>query len=383
MQNNSFSHVQLRHWLHQHPELSGREFNTIATITEFIGKLHPDQTIKPLAGTGAAFIFEGKDAGPVIVVRADTDAVATDEINNFEYHSVYSGASHLCGHDGHTAILAGLACNLANERIASGKVVLLFQPAEETGAGAKAVLADPAFISLNPDCIIGLHNLPGFDKHEIILRRNVFASASKGVEIKLFGRSAHAAYPETGISPVAAIAELIESLNAITSPLFENYILLTIVHAKVGERSYGIAPGFAEIHATLRAFDDRDMDLLVNICVTEVCRIAAKYRLQHQILWHEEFPATLSNEQLVELALQAASAENLKVRFPEEPFRWSEDFGYYTSRYKTLFFGLGAGSACAPLHDPEYDFPDDIIPTGIRMFRQLINRILLEKELPG
>lgn len=378
MMYSNFDVVELRHDLHRHPEVSGFEYNTFTKILNFISSCNPDEIIAPLAKTGAAYVYKGLRPGPVIMLRADIDGLKANETCSKEYKSIHEGVSHLCGHDGHSAILCGVAQKLATNRDFGGKVVLLFQPAEETGKGALAVMADPNFEYIRPDWIIGMHNVPGFEKHSILIREGVFASASKGIEIKLLGRSAHAAYPETGLNPSMAIADLIQHYSeTVKTKSFDDKTLLTIVHASLGELSYGTAPGFAELHATLRSSGNAGMLQLEGWCEHIALKIAAKYRLQHQIKWHDEFVATENNPELVTMLEKVAEQLHLPKLTLSEAFRWSEDFGYYNQHIKSLYFGIGAGLDCAPLHDPNYDFPDEILNTGIQVFMGIIKNLAL------
>lgn len=376
MTTHNFELIELRHRLHSHPEVSGSEYHTSYEIHEFIKKYPPDEMVVPLAKTGAAYSYKGKKPGPTILLRADIDAIKVSELNKSHYKSIQHGVSHLCGHDGHTTILCGVGKALSLNRDFCGTVILLFQPAEETGKGALAVLNDPNFKKFKPNYIVGLHNVPGYPKNSVLVRQGVFASASKGMEIKLFGRSAHAAYPETGLSPTLAIAELIvQFTDAIKNETFQEKTLLTIVHAALGDLSYGVAPGYAELHATLRSTGNTEMNQLEHWCQNTVRIIAAKYRLQHQIKWHDEFVATENDPYLVDILCNVIDQQKLTKTDLSEPFRWSEDFGYYGPHIKSLYFGIGAGMDCAPLHDPNYDFPDELIETGIQVFIGLLNNL--------
>lgn len=374
--NHNFDLIELRHKLHSHPEVSGSEYHTFAIILDYIKRYPPDEIIVPLAKTGAAYIYKGKRPGQTVMIRADIDALKASELNNKEYSSTQDGISHLCGHDGHTTILCGLAKQLYTDRDFAGTAILLFQPAEETGKGALSVLNDPNFKLLKPDFIIGQHNIPGYPTNSILIRKGVFASASKGMEIKLFGRSAHAAYPETGLNPTLALSELIQQFtDSVKTKSFDDPILLTIVYATLGELTYGTAPGYAELHATLRSSGNAGMFQLESWCQHITNTIAAKYRLQHQIKWHDEFVATENDPYLVGILNEVIDQQKLQKIAIKEPFRWSEDFGYYGQHIKSLYFGIGAGLDCAPLHDPNYDFPDEIIETGIQVFLGLINNL--------
>lgn len=191
--------IELRKELHKYPELSGKESQTAKRIIEFAKRFNPDEIISKVGGEGVLVIFEGEQKGKTILIRCDLDALPIDEENAFEHKSVYENISHKCGHDGHMSIVSGLIPILSENKIKKGKVVLLFQPAEETGQGASLVLSDAKFTKLKPDFAFALHNLPGFKKNQIIIKKDVFASASKGLIIRLKGKTSHAGEPERGI----------------------------------------------------------------------------------------------------------------------------------------------------------------------------------------
>lgn len=370
----------LRKLLHIYPELSGKEFHTREIIREVMNSYGPDDIIEMIAGTGIAFIFKGKKAGKTILFRADMDAIPIKENNAFLHVSRNAGAAHACGHDGHCAILAGVGALLHESPPAKGTYILLFQPAEETGQGAVNVLSDPVISRFRPDYVFAIHNLPGFKKNSVVIRKGVFASASKGIIIKLKGSPAHAAYPETGNSPALAMAGLIRELSQINCPdVFSGFVMLTIVHARLGEPAFGIAPSEAVIMLTLRSTENEDMLLLVSKVTETVGKSSNDTGLLYEITATDEFPATVNDSGAVDIIEDVALNKGFKVNHPDIPFRWSEDFGQFTARYKGALFGIGAGEECSPLHSYNYDFPDDIIETGIKMFYGICEQFAKEK----
>lgn len=373
--------IELRHEIHKHPEVSNNEYKTSERIVNFIKPFLPDETIH-LSKTGKAFVFNGKEAGETIMFRAELDALPISEDSSIEYSSVNSNVSHVCGHDGHMAILAGLAQKIANEPPKFGKVVLLFQPAEEVEQGAKDVIEDPGFKRIEPDFIFALHNIPGVEKHNIVLKRDSFAAASKGMTVKLFGKTAHAAESESGISPANAISLIIQELNDLVknSILFNDLTLLTIIHIRLGEISFGTSPGYAEIRATLHSYENEDMEILTSKSEKIIKEISKSENLKCEIFYSEAFPATINNPECVSYVEQSAKQNNLKIEYAEKPFKWSEDYGYYSQQYKSCLFGFGSGTSQPPLHNPDYDFPDEIIATGINMFYNIYKKISLKND---
>lgn len=368
--------ITLRHQLHKYPEVSNAEYQTSEKILNFIKKYNPDVIFK-LGKTGLAFVFKGSTKGKTTIFRAELDALSIKEQSDLEYASVNNHVAHSCGHDGHMAILAGLAHKISENRPNRGQVVLLFQPAEELEQGARDIVENQTFINTKPDYMFALHNVPGFQINKIILKKGSFASASKGMTIILNGKTSHAAEPHNGISPADAISQIIKELHELRDhkSIFKDFVLLTIIHIQLGEISFGTSPGYAEMRITLRAFENEDMDLLTKNCEELITKISNVEKLSFNISYNEIFPATVNNDFCVNIVDQSAKQENLDIEYLEKPFKWSEDFGYFSDKYETCYFGLGSGINQPPLHNPDFDFPDDIIETGINIFNTIYQRL--------
>ena len=370
--------IELRHLLHANAELSEQEIETNHILNEWISKTNPDLQMERIGGYGLAALYKGKQPGKRILIRGDIDALHIPEPNNMSYRSQHEGVSHKCGHDGHAAILCGVAQKLSQFRPEKGEVVLLFQPAEETGQGAKAILRDPQFEQILPDTAYGLHNLPGFEAGQILVRKGCFAAASFGLKLVFEGKTAHASQPETGKNPSELLAVLIHQLEKKREMLKAVKPLTTFVitHAVLGEETFGVAPGHAEIWLTLRSFDDKNLEMLADQVIA-LCQAKAKdYLFDFSFTMHEAFAATNSSDANVTVIENAAKRLGLTLGHLTEPFRWSEDFGRFGAVCPIGFFGLGSGYAQPALHNPEYDFPDAILETGINMFAEIINEEL-------
>ncbi|WP_101442709.1 amidohydrolase [Pontibacter ramchanderi] len=372
--------VALRHHLHQHPELSGLEEATSHTLQKFLRQYKPHDMLQDLGGTGFAVVFEGQEtsAGPTVLFRAELDALPIIEQNELAYTSIHKGVSHKCGHDGHMAILVALASMLHHQPLAKGRAVLLFQPAEENGAGARAVLQSPAFQKLNPDLVFALHNIPGLPMGQVLTKPHTFAAASVGLKVNLFGKESHAAEPENGLNPGQAMSELIQTFNGLVRDQqnFQDLTLLTVVHARLGEVAFGTNPGFATVMATLRAFEQEDLNNLKSIATESVKSICVKYGLKFELEWVEEFPATRNHTEAVNTVEQAAQSLGMELQRSQQPMRWSEDFGHLTNRYSGALFGLGSGIDQPQLHHADYDFPDELIPAGASLFYRIAESVL-------
>ena len=376
--------IELRHILHAHPELSGKEVVTNKLLNEWVKQTRPDLLIENIGGYGLAAVYRGKrkgESGKRILIRGDIDALHIPELNAIPYRSQNEGVSHKCGHDGHATILCGLAQWLGEQRPDQGEVVLLFQPAEETGQGAQAILNDPNFEQIRPDIAYGLHNLPGVEKGSVMVKDGCFAAASFGLKLVFEGQTAHASQPETGHSPSELVALLIHQLEKKREQLQAVKPLTTFVitHAILGEETFGVAPGHAEIWLTLRSFDDHHLDVMASQII-DLCRAKAKdYLFDFHFSEHEAFAATNSDPKCVHVIEQAANNLDLTVGHLDEPFRWSEDFGRFGSVCPIGFFGIGSGVDQPALHDAMFDFPDDILEVGMGMFWEII-RLELEVD---
>lgn len=370
--------ISLRHKLHQHPELSGEEHDTALLFYEMLKALGPDELFSNLGDGGLAAVFSGKNPGPTILFRTELDALPIEETLDIPYRSKINGVSHKCGHDGHMAIIYGLAQDIANNRPKCGRVIVLFQPAEETGEGARAIVADPNYSSLNPDFCFALHNLPGHPMGQVMIRSGAFTCASRGMVIKLTGSTAHAAYPETGNSPALALAELLQSFPKISSSIDKDELIMTTtIHATMGEPALGVAPADATLMINLRSETNQGMDLLVRASEQTVKTTAKHHGLEYDIQWTEIFDANFNHEECVNQVVQAAEATGHDVRLLEEPFRWAEDFGAISASAKGAMFAFGAGEQSPQIHNSDYDFPDQLIDKGKSIFFEIYKNHLL------
>jgi amidohydrolase len=369
--------IQLRHRLHSAPELSSREANTAAHITRFFDALAPDQAVCGLGGHGAAFVFAGETPGPTVLLRAELDALPIHEQNSLPYRSTVEGVSHKCGHDGHMAMLAAVGATFANVRPRRGRVVLLFQPAEETGQGAAAVMADERYASLRPDYAFALHNLPGFPLGCVVIRGGTFCCASRGVVVELRGTPAHAANPSAGISPAQAMCDVIAELQRVhdAAGAGDELTFATVVGATLGDKAFGTAPDRASVFATLRSGSDAGMSAVTAHVERRVRAVAERYGLAHDLAYEDVFPTTANDPACVEMVHRATP--DFATVTPPKPFAFSEDFGHFLHQTDGALVGLGAGTDTPPLHDACYDFPDPLIPVGAALLCRIVDACLV------
>ncbi len=368
--------LKLRHTLHANPELSGNEYETAGRITDELARYKPDDIVDNLGGAGVMAVFKGagSTADKHLLFRAELDAIAVEEETGASYASKNSGVMHACGHDGHMTIISGLAGQISKNRPENVNIYLLFQPAEETGQGASAVMGDERFSSINFDHAFALHNLPGFDENKIYVKSGAFASASAGVEISLKGAYSHAAYPEQGVNPAETVAALIQKIEQKLKPFKEaanlNKAVCTFI--KMGEPAFGISPGSARLGYTIRSATDDSLQEGIETIKQVFEKGKKRFRGDAVLRIVEPFKATVNSKNGVDILKKAAQRCNVPVTDLDDAFPWSEDFGEFRNVCPITIFGLGAGIHHPPLHSERYDFNDSLIETGIQLFSALI-----------
>lgn len=363
--------IQTRRLLHQKPEVSGQEEDTAGFIVQRLHDYGPDQIVEGLGGHGVAAVFEGAEPGATLMFRCELDGLPILEVSDLAHRSLYEGKGHLCGHDGHMSILLGLGQVIARDRPVRGRVVLLFQPAEEDGSGAKAVLEDPAFAALRPDMSFSLHNYPGVELNHVLLRAGPVNCASRGLRLCFDGKTAHAAQPEHGVAPTPAIAACLAQFSQLADEVAEstgNLAMATITHCQIGEAAFGIAPGQGEIWVTLRTLLDNQMAQLSERIETFATDVARQHGLRLSMEVSDDFSHCENSPEAVKIFAKAL--DTLGVPYCEDglPIRASEDFGRFRACGDSAMIFLGAGLDHPKLHNPDYDFPDDLIRCGVEIF---------------
>ncbi len=374
--------AELTDWrreLHRHPELSGEEAETALRVQAVLQATGPDRIVTGLGGHGVAAVYEGAAPGPRVLLRCELDALPIEERSDAAYRSGVPGKGHLCGHDGHMAMLAATARLLGRSRTARGSVVLMFQPAEEDGSGAAKVIGDPGFAELQPDFAFAIHNMPGMPLGHVALTPGPSACASRGMRLRLIGKTAHASQPETGLSPMPVLSKLMPALTALGQggPLDDpNFALATVTHARLGAPAFGIAPGEAELFVTLRSLTDDRMEQLVSEAEALAQEAAAAAGLEADITYEDVFVTTTSDADAVAIARRALDSLGIPHGRDPLPMRPSEDFGRFGVGADLAFLLLGAGEGLPALHNPDYDFPDELIPTGAAIFSAILDEVL-------
>jgi metal-dependent amidase/aminoacylase/carboxypeptidase family protein len=266
---------------------------------------------------------------------------------------------------------------LSQQPVQKGKVLLLFQPAEENGMGAQAVLEDKRFQNNTIEYVFALHNLPGYHKHNIVVKEHEFTGNVKSIIVKLKGKTSHAAEPEQGYNPAIVIADILKYADDVTHnrPEENDFFLMTPVYVNMGDLAYGISAGYGEVHCTIRSWSTELMDHRCEALVNFIEQHCKQHRIIPEISWTQVFHANINHPDAVAIVRKAAVSCELTLVERDYPFKWGEDFGLFTQRYKGSMFGLGAGMDTPALHNPDYDFPDETIVTGVNMFNNIIRQI--------
>ncbi|AAV95372.1 amidohydrolase [Ruegeria pomeroyi] len=368
----------LRHALHRAPEISGAEARTAATVAGLLREMGADRVLTGLGGHGVVAVFDSGVAGPSVAIRCELDALPIPEETDLAYASETPGHGHLCGHDGHMVIVLAVGEALAARRPARGRAILIFQPAEETGKGAMALRADPRFAEVAPDTVLSLHNLPGLPLGMVELCARATNCASRGMAIRLFGKTSHAAAPQDGLSPAGVMAALMPRLAALGpgGALDDGFALTTLTHARLGEPTFGVAPGEGALWVTLRTVTDARMATLMGEAEALVRAHAEPAGLRVEISYDDVFEACTNHPAAVDLLAGACRAGDVPLVLTEQPQKFSEDFGQFGKGAEAAMLWLGAGVGHPQLHNPDYDFPDALIPVGAGIFERALRSVL-------
>ena len=345
---------ELRHLLHENPEPSNHETKTKKILKDFI----KDNTKMEIFDCGKGFYaaYRGnKDTQNGIALRADYDALPRED----------GSFAHLCGHDGNSSALCYVALMLEESK-PQKNVFLLFQPAEETGDGARECVE--LFQKEKVDAIYGCHTLPGFEFGKVYTKTGTFACGSEGMILRFRGTPAHAAYPENGISPAPATAQILLLADRIPETIkSEHLLMITVIGVKMGEKAFGSSAADSQIWLTLRAEKEAELKLIHDRILEEAQKLSRQYGLDFSYEIVDAFPATENHEEEARHVLNATDGKIL-----EKPMRWSEDFGHYLQHCKGAYFGIGAGIDYPDLHTVAYEYPDDLLKPTAEAFMNII-----------
>ena len=367
---------KIRHQLHRMAEASNEEIKTAAFIRHELERLEPTKILTFPKGNHLLAEYDFGGGGKTVLLRADMDAVRVNETLNLPYKSENEGVSHKCGHDGHSTIMLRVAEMLHEKPLPSGRVLLLFQGAEETGEGARQILESGILQSYNINCAYALHNIPAEPAGTIICRPGSFTCSVISCDIVLTGKTAHAAEPWNAVSPFPAaqrLTDFVLSLNQ-RDVQRDDFCVATLIEFRVGSQAYGVAAGNGVLRFTIRTREDAHLQQIISKIERKATTEAANDNLQCEIRWLEYFAASNNAEKAVTDIKKCADILNFTYREKSIPFFWGEDFGLFTQHYPGALFGLGSGTSQPPLHHPDFDFPDGIVETGAKLFYELVRR---------
>ena len=368
----------LRRDLHAHPELCFEEQRTSDLIAERL-QSWGIEVRRGLGRTGVVGVIRGRDGGKsgrMVGLRADIDALPVTERNAFAHASRHAGRMHACGHDGHTAMLLAAAQCLARARDFDGTVVCIFQPAEEGGGGAREMIRDGLFDEFPVEAVFGMHNWPGLPAGHFAVKAGPVMASSNEFRIRLKGKGCHAAMPDLGIDPVPAACQMVQAFQTVISrnrpPLDPAVISVTMIHT--GEAN-NVVPEFAEIEGTARTFTTEILDLIETRMRDIATHTAAAFGVACEFEFRRNYPPTINHAAEAEFARQVM-VDTVGADAVHEfvPSMGAEDFAYMLQARPGAYVIIGNGEGThrdtghgagpCTLHNPNYDFNDDLIPLG-------------------
>jgi len=379
MTSHSDLQQQLVAWrrdLHQHPEFGFEEKRTAAFVAETLRSFGLD-VAEGIGGTGVVGTLKAGKSNRAIALRADMDALRIAEAGNTDWKSRTPGTMHACGHDGHTTMLLGAARTLAEDGGFDGTIRFIFQPAEEWGRGALAMLNDGLLTRFPFEEIYGLHNMPGLPIGHVESRPGAVMAAEDNFEIILKGRGGHAARPQWGREVLVPACALVMDLQTIVARrLSPADVAVVSVTELLTDGTRNALPGEARIKGDARSFRPEVSAMIEK----EMRRIVAGNALQHAIesdvTYTREFVPLLNDPELTRDALSACAPLSARVGNDCEPMTGSEDFAQFLSHVPGCFLFIGNGEASAPLHNPSYDFNDDALLHGMNVHVAIARRRL-------
>jgi amidohydrolase len=382
----------IRRDIHAHPELKFEENRTAEIVSSALRGFGIDEIHTGLGKTGVVGILRGRPGSKMLGLRADMDALPMTELNAFEHRSQYAGKMHACGHDGHTATLLAAAKVMSADRDFAGSVAFIFQPAEEGGGGARAMIADGLFDRFPCDAIFAIHNWPGLRVGEFGLNPGAMMASSNEFEITVCGKGAHAAMPHLGVDPVLIASHLIQAFQSLvsreTKPIDATVVSVTQINA--GEAT-NVIPDTCVMKGTVRTFSAQALDTIEQGMARICNQLPLAFNAHADFSFLRNYPPTINHAKEAMLAADVAAeivGESMVQRHVE-PTMGAEDFAYMLHEKPGAYIFLGNGDTSGPhrsaghglgpctLHNPSYDFNDDLIPIGATFWQLLAKRFLV------
>jgi len=375
-------HDEITEWrrdLHAHPELQYDVHRTAGSVSERLKSFGCDDVVAGIGRTGVVGVIRGRKPGAkVIGMRADMDALPIEEATTVAYKSTVPGKMHACGHDGHTAMLLGAAKYLAETRNFAGTAVVIFQPAEEGGAGARAMMDDGLFDRFGIEEVFGMHNYPGMPIGQFAIRSGPMMASTDTIGIDLEGVGGHAAWPHFGVDTVLVGAQIVNQLQSIVArnvdPLHAAVISICMFQAG---HTDNVIPQQAKLRGTARALSPKVRDLLQKRVREVVEGTARVYGAKAELTYTTGYPVLVNEERKTAFAAGVARevAGKDKVNTDCAPLMGAEDFAFMLQERPGAFIYIGNGNS-AQLHNPAYDFNDEAIPVGTSYWVRLAETAL-------
>lgn len=363
-----------RRHLHQHPEIAFECHDTAAFVVERLREFGITDIHEGIATSGVVAIIEGQGDGPTIGLRADMDALPMQEETGLEYASKVDGKMHACGHDGHTTMLLGAARYLAETRNFSGRVALIFQPAEEFGGGGEVMVKEGILDTFDISEVYALHNAPGTPVGQFYTTPGPIMAAADAFEIHITGEGAHGAMPHEGNDPIVPAIAMAQAFSSIVSRnnYYADALVISVTQIHTGSAD-NIVPEKAYINGTVRTFDKRVQDMVIKRMQAIVDGQAAAFGVQAKLDYQFGYPATINDADKAKFAADVARdvAGDAGVNGNSGPEMGAEDFAYLLEKRPGAYLFVGNGNT-AGLHHPEYNFDDDTAASGASFFAKIV-----------
>ncbi|MEM6481419.1 MAG: M20 aminoacylase family protein [Pseudomonadota bacterium] len=376
---NRFAELQadITDWrrdLHAHPELQYDTHRTSALVAERLRAFGCDEVVEGIGRTGVVGVIRGRGTGSrrVIGLRADMDALPIEEATGLDYASQNQGKMHACGHDGHTAMLLGAAQYLAETRNFDGTAVVIFQPAEEGGAGAREMCEDGLMDRFGIEEVYGMHNWPGMPEGQFSIRPGPFFAATDLFHIGIEGRGGHAAKPQEVIDPSVVAAHLITAMQTIVSRNADpvEQIVVSVTSMETSSKAFNVIPTHVTLKGTVRTLSEAMRDLSESRMTTLCEHIGAGFGAEISLTYERNYPVMTNHDDQTIFAAEVA--RKVAGDCADAPLiMGGEDFAFMLNERPGAYILMGNG-ATAPVHHPEYNFNDDVIPAGCSWWAEII-----------
>ena len=388
MQANTLAAV--RKDIHSHPELCFQEFRTADIVAQKLTEWGIPVD-RGMGTTGVVGIIKSGTSTRSIGLRADMDALPIQEVNTFAHASQHAGKMHACGHDGHTTMLLAAAQHLAKHKNFDGTVYLIFQPAEEGGGGAREMVKDGLFKKYPMDAVFGIHNWPGLQVGQFAVSPGPVMASSNEFKITIHGKGSHAALPHNGVDPVPIACQMVQAFQTIITrnkkPVDAGVISVTMIHAG---QATNVVANTCELQGTVRTFTVDVLDMIESRMKKIAEHVCAAHDATVEFSFHRNYPSTINHESETaftrNVLTQMVGAENVKQ---QEPTMGAEDFSYFLQELPGTYFFIGNGEGAhremghgagpCTLHNPSYDFNDDLIPLGGTVWVRMVESFFAKK----